>query len=109
MLLSCRCANGEAYARAMFNLCWTETHARTIVGRSYVDSDFHDNVRAIFSHVKDERADDYPDIITQASEAATRECAVFLQERQPHDADDNDDAPARPTFRKNAACLNDFI
>ena len=34
----------------MFNLCWTETHTHTIVGRSYADSDFHDGIKAIFCH-----------------------------------------------------------
>ena len=70
-------ANGEAYARRKNNLCWTETHARTVVGCAYTDADFHDSVKSIFMHVKQERADNEDDdIIKEANEAVAKQCAV---------------------------------
>jgi hypothetical protein len=74
----------------MFNLCWTETHARTIVGRSYADPDFHENVIAIFLHVKAEREEKDEQIIRKADDAVIKACAVFLKESVPEDKTEHD-------------------
>jgi len=74
----------------MFNLCWTETHARTIVGRSYADPDFHENIKVIFLHVRAERADKDEDIIRKADDAVIKACAVFLKEGRPEDKTDDE-------------------
>ena len=71
-----------------------ETHARTIVGRSYADSNFHDNMKAIFLQVKAEHADEDEDIIRQADAAVIYTCTVFLKERLPEDKNDDDDPRA---------------
>jgi hypothetical protein len=74
----------------MFNLCWTETHARTIVGRSYADPDFHENIKVIFLHVKAERDDKGEDIIRKADDVVIKACAVFLKESVPEDKTEHD-------------------
>ena len=88
----------------MFNLCWTETHARTIVGRSYADPAFHANVKAIFLQVRAERADDDEDIIRQAYAAVINTCSVFLRESVPDDEND-DDAPRATDLTKECRML----
>ena len=74
----------------MFKLCWTETHARTIVGRSYADPDFHEMAIAIFLHVKAEREDKDEDVIKKADDAVIKACQVFLQETVPEDKTEDD-------------------
>ena len=88
----------------MFNLCWTETHARTIVGRSYADPDFHENIKAIFLYVKAERDDKGEDIIRKADDAVIKTCAVFLKECLPEDKTD-DEANRAPDLSKECSML----
>ena len=89
----------------MFNLCWTETHARTIVGRSYADPAFHANVKAIVLQVRAERADDDEDIIRQADAAVINTCSVFLRESVPDDEND-DDASRATDLSKECSMLD---
>ena len=89
----------------MFNLCWTEIHARTIVGRSYADPAFHANVKAIVLQVRAERADDDEDIIRQADAAVINTCSVFLRESVPDDEND-DDASRATDLSKECSMLD---
>ena len=89
----------------MFNLCWTETHARTIVGRSYADPAFHANVKAIYLHVKAEREDADEDILKEVDAAVIDTCTVFRRESVPGDEND-DDAPRANDISKECSMLD---
>ena len=88
----------------MFNLCWTETHARTIVGRSYADPAFHANVKAIYFQVKAEREDADDDTLKELDAAVIDTCSVFLRESVPDDEND-DDAPRATDLTKECSML----
>ena len=88
----------------MFNLCWTETHARTIVGRSYADPAFHANVKAIYFQVKAEREDADDDTLKELDAAVIDTCSVFLRESVPDD-ENNDDAPRATDLTKECRML----
>ena len=89
----------------MFNLCWTETHARTIVGRSYADPAFHSNVKAIYFQVKAEREDADDDTLKELDAAVIDTCSVFLRESVPDDEND-DDASRATDLSKECSMLD---
>ena len=102
-------ANGEAYARAMFNFCWTETHAHTIVRRSYADSNFHNNVKTIFFNIKTERVDDVQTSSRRPMKRPLANVQFSSRSASLTTTTTTTMPPAPPTFRKNAACLNNLL
>ena len=74
------------------------------VGRLYADTDFHENIKVIFLHVRAERDDKDEDIIRKADDAVIKACAVFLKESRPEDKP-NDKADRAIDLSKECSML----